>query len=90
MRPLMVNSEQVVRKNFGNEQYAKAATALNILRETIMGPELFDKAFKEYASRWAFKHPHARRSLPHTGGCICCGSRLVLEGLVLHYRCERT
>lgn len=57
MRPLMVNSEQVVRGNFGNEQYAKCATALNILRETVMGPELFDKAFKEYAQRWAFKHP---------------------------------
>ena len=56
-RPLMVNSEQVVRRNFGNEQYAKAATALNILRETVMGPELFDKAFKEYAQRWAFKSP---------------------------------
>jgi hypothetical protein len=56
-RPLMVNSESVVRSNFGNEQYAKCATALNILRETVMGPELFDKAFKEYATRWAFKHP---------------------------------
>lgn len=56
-RPLMVNSESVVRNNFGNEQYAKCATALNILRETVMGPELFDKAFKEYAQRWAFKHP---------------------------------
>lgn len=56
-RPLMVNSESVVRANFGNEQYAKAATALNILRETVMGPELFDKAFKEYCERWAFKHP---------------------------------
>jgi hypothetical protein len=56
-RPLMVNSESVVRQNFGNEQYAKCATALNILRETVMGPELFDKAFKEYATRWAFKSP---------------------------------
>lgn len=56
-RPLMVNSETVVRQNFGNEQYAKCATGLNMLRETVMGPELFDKAFKEYASRWAFKHP---------------------------------
>ena len=56
-RPLMVNSESVVRSNFGNEQYAKCATALNILRETVMGPELFDKAFKEYCERWAFKHP---------------------------------
>lgn len=56
-RPLMVNSESVVRANFGNEQYAKCASALNILRETVMGPELFDKAFKEYCERWAFKHP---------------------------------
>lgn len=56
-RPLMVNSESVVRANFGNEQYAKCATALNILRETVMGPELFDKSFKEYCERWAFKHP---------------------------------
>ncbi|SHI01439.1 Peptidase family M1 [Chryseolinea serpens] len=55
MRPLMTNSEQVIQ--FGPEQYAKAATGLFMLRETVMGPELFDKAFKEYATRWAFKHP---------------------------------
>ena len=54
-RPLMINSEQVIE--FGDEQYGKAATGLYMLRETIMGPELFDKAFKEYAQRWAFKHP---------------------------------
>ncbi len=54
-RPLMVNSEQIPQ--FGNEQYAKCATGLNMLRETIMGPELFDKSFKEYAQRWAFRHP---------------------------------
>lgn len=55
MRPLMTNSEQVIQ--FGSEQYAKCATGLNMLRETIMGPELFDKSFKEYAQRWAFRHP---------------------------------
>ncbi len=55
MRPLMTNSEQVVQ--LGAEQYMKAATALYILRETVMGNELFDSAFKEYAQRWAFKHP---------------------------------
>jgi hypothetical protein len=55
MRPLMTSGEQVVQS--GAEQYAKAATALFILRETVMGPELFDKSFKEYAQRWAFKHP---------------------------------
>lgn len=55
IRPIMTNSEQVLQ--FGNNAYAKPATALSILRETIMGPELFDYAFKEYAKRWAFKHP---------------------------------
>lgn len=43
--------------NFGANAYAKPATALNILRETIMGRELFDFAFKTYANRWMFKHP---------------------------------
>lgn len=55
MRPLMTNSEQVVQ--LGAEQYTKAATALYVLRETVMGQELFDMAFKEYSQRWAFKHP---------------------------------
>ncbi len=55
IRPIMTNSEQILQ--FGNNAYAKPAAALSILRETIMGPELFDYAFKEYAQRWAFKHP---------------------------------
>ncbi|MBP0904473.1 M1 family metallopeptidase [Mariniflexile gromovii] len=42
---------------FGNNAYGKPATALNILRETVMGRELFDYAFKEYSQRWMFKHP---------------------------------
>jgi len=42
---------------FGNNAYGKPGTALNILRETVMGRELFDYAFKEYANRWKFKHP---------------------------------
>jgi hypothetical protein len=54
-RPLMTNSEQIIK--FSAEQYQKAATALFILRETVMGEELFDSSFKEYANRWAFKHP---------------------------------
>ena len=41
----------------GANAYAKTATALNILRETVMGRELFDHAFKEFANRWKFKHP---------------------------------
>ena len=42
---------------FGNNAYGKPATALNILRETVMGRELFDYSFREYARRWMFKHP---------------------------------
>lgn len=53
--PIMTNSESILQ--FGNNAYAKPATALNILRETVMGRELFDYAFKEYCRRWAFKHP---------------------------------
>ena len=53
--PIMTNSESV--HQFGNNAYGKPATALNILRETIMGRELFDHAFKTYAQRWMFKHP---------------------------------
>lgn len=53
--PIMTNSESIYQ--FGNNAYGKPATALNILRETIMGRDLFDYAFKEYSRRWAFKHP---------------------------------
>lgn len=53
--PIMTNSESIFQ--FGNNAYGKPATALNILRETIMGRDLFDYAFKIYCERWAFKHP---------------------------------
>jgi aminopeptidase N len=53
--PIMSNPENVFQ--LGPNAYAKPATALNILRETIMGKELFDYAFKTYAQRWKFKHP---------------------------------
>ncbi|MBA4260027.1 MAG: aminopeptidase [Chitinophaga sp.] len=55
LEPIMTNSENIIL--FGPNAYTKPATGLNILRETIMGRELFDYAFKEYARRWAFKHP---------------------------------
>ncbi|MDB5018126.1 MAG: hypothetical protein JWQ84_2958 [Mucilaginibacter sp.] len=55
LEPIMTNSENIVR--FGPNAYTKPATGLNILRETIMGRQLFDFAFKEYARRWEFKHP---------------------------------
>ena len=53
--PIMTNSESIWQ--FGNNAYGKPATALNILRETVMGRELFDYAFKTYCERWKFKHP---------------------------------
>ena len=55
LEPIMTNSENII--DYGNNAYDKPSTALNILRETIMGRELFDYAFKEYCRRWAFKHP---------------------------------
>lgn len=55
LEPIMSNSENIV--GFGPNAYTKPATGLNILRETVMGRELFDYSFKEYARRWAFKHP---------------------------------
>ena len=55
LEPIMTNSENIIQ--FGPNAYAKPATGLNILRETIMGRDLFDYSFKEYSRRWAFKHP---------------------------------
>lgn len=55
LSPIMTNSESILQ--FGNNAYGKPATALNILRETVMGRELFDYAFKTYCERWKFKHP---------------------------------
>jgi hypothetical protein len=53
--PIMTNSESIYQ--LGNNAYGKPATALNILRETVLGRELFDFALKEYCTRWAFRHP---------------------------------
>lgn len=55
LEPIMTNSESI--HEFGSNAYAKPATGLTILREVVMGPELFDHAFKTYANRWKFKHP---------------------------------
>lgn len=53
--PVMTHSDSLLQ--FGNNAYAKPATALVILRETVLGRELFDRAFREYSQRWAFKRP---------------------------------
>ncbi|MGZ8340808.1 MAG: M1 family aminopeptidase, partial [Telluria sp.] len=53
--PIMTNSESLLQ--FGNNAYSKPAAALNVLRETVLGRDLFDFAFREYAQRWKFKRP---------------------------------
>ncbi|MBK5912082.1 aminopeptidase [Rhodothalassium salexigens] len=67
--PIMTQSDSILQ--FGNNAYGKPAIALNILRETIVGRELFDFAFKEYARRWKFKRPQPAdlfRSLEDASG----------------------
>jgi hypothetical protein len=54
--PLMTESD-LIHKSFGDNGYSKPAAGLVMLREQILGPERFDKAFREYSQRWAFKHP---------------------------------
>jgi hypothetical protein len=54
-QPIMTNSESI--SQLGYNAYAKPTAALNVLRETVLGRELFDFAFKEYAQRWKFKRP---------------------------------
>ena len=54
-RPIMTNSEAI--HQFGNNAYAKPAAALNVLRESVMGREVFDFALKQYSNRWKFKRP---------------------------------
>jgi hypothetical protein len=54
--PIMTESD-IIQNNFGNNGYAKPAAGLVMLREQILGPEVFDDAFRMYSERWAFKHP---------------------------------
>ena len=80
-RPIMTGSEEILQ--FGPNAYAKPATALNILRETILGRDLFDFAFREYARRWKFKRPTPSdffRTMEDASGCR---PRLVLARMVL-------
>ena len=68
--PIMTESEDIHRA-FGNNGYAKPAAGLVMLREQIMGPQLFDQAFREYATKWAFKQPQPTdffRTMEEGGG----------------------
>jgi len=58
LRPVMTTSDNDLLSQFGNNYYNKPTVALTILRETVVGEQLFDVAFKEYANRWKYKHPN--------------------------------
>ncbi len=57
MRPIMASADNIRGSERGMNAYGKPSAALTVLRENVMGAELFDKAFKEYSQRWMFKHP---------------------------------
>jgi len=58
LRPIMTTSDNELLMQFGANFYQKPTVGLQMLRESIIGPELFDQAFKEYANRWKYKHPN--------------------------------
>jgi len=58
MRPIMVSSDNELLSQIGSNFYNKPTIGLQILRNSVIGPELFDQAFKEYANRWKYKHPN--------------------------------
>ncbi|WP_420315972.1 M1 family metallopeptidase [Ekhidna sp.] len=58
LRPIMTNSDNDLLFQMGANFYQKPTVGLQMLRETIVGKELFDEAFKEYANRWKYKHPN--------------------------------
>ncbi len=58
LRPIMTTSDSELFSQFGNNFYNKPTVGLQMLRNSIIGKELFDEAFKEYANRWKFKHPN--------------------------------
>lgn len=57
LEPIMVGPDNMKERSIGSLAYYKPGMGLQVLRETILGPEKFDKAFKTYIDRWAFKHP---------------------------------
>ncbi|KJD35449.1 aminopeptidase [Tamlana sedimentorum] len=58
LRPIMTTSDNELFNQFGRNFYVKPTVGLQMLRNTIIGKELFDEAFKEYANRWKYKHPN--------------------------------
>jgi hypothetical protein len=69
--PIMIHSDLIQGKNFGNNGYSKPAAGLVILREQVLGPERFDDAFRHYSQTWAFRHPQPHdffRSMEEAAG----------------------
>lgn len=58
LRPIMTTSDNELLNQFGANFYRKPTVGLQILRNSVIGKELFDQAFKEYANRWKYKHPN--------------------------------
>lgn len=58
LRPIMTTSDNELFNQFGANFYLKPTVGLQMLRNSIIGKELFDEAFKEYANRWKYKHPN--------------------------------
>ncbi|GAA4965386.1 M1 family metallopeptidase [Algibacter aquimarinus] len=58
LRPIMTTSDNELMSQFGANFYLKPTVGLQMLRNSIIGKELFDEAFKEYANRWKYKHPN--------------------------------
>ncbi len=58
LRPTMTNADNDLLSQMGNNYYQKPTVGFQMLRNSIVGKELFDKAFKEYANRWKYKHPN--------------------------------
>jgi len=58
MRPIMVSSDNEMLGQIGANFYNKPTVGFQMLRNSVVGPELFDEAFKEYANRWKYKHPN--------------------------------
>ncbi|WJJ98252.1 M1 family metallopeptidase [Algibacter luteus] len=58
LRPIMTNSDNELMSQFGANFYLKPTVGLQMLRNSIIGKELFDDAFREYANRWKYKHPN--------------------------------
>ncbi|HUI28689.1 MAG TPA: M1 family metallopeptidase [Candidatus Acidoferrales bacterium] len=56
-QPIMTRADQIKPDKYGFLEYYKTAFGLRLLREQIIGPERFDRGFKNYIQRWAFKHP---------------------------------